>query len=69
MKNTVLETWTIRISCWSCVCMYVRIYYLTLSNFLMINVRSAVLLLDTKIYEAEEEKSSLMLVPLLLFLL
>ena len=27
----------------------------TLSNFLMINVELAVLLLDTKIYEAEEE--------------
>ena len=53
-----------------CVCRYVYAHlYSTLSNFLMINVESAVLLLDTKIYEAEEEKSSLMLVPLLLFLL
>ena len=53
-----------------CVCWYVYAHlYSTLSNFSMINVESAVLLLDTKMYEAKEEKSSLILVPLLLFLL
>ena len=61
------QTWTIRVSCLvmsMCMCVYV-IQPSQIS--IMINVESAVLLLDAKIYEAEDEKSSLIVVPLFCF--